>query len=168
MTDTSSDFNYSTTPKSSQTIESLWKLEKIILDTLDFNEVVQKIVTSVLTELGYLNLGYRIVVLALEDKEHGVLKRISHSQTNEAKVALENVHLPFKEITISLSDKNNLTNRVFMSKKPAYTTKWSDFLTPPFTENEALTAQRAAGIKASLIYPVIVKDSAIGILIFSM
>ena len=159
---------YSTTPRTKETIESLWKLEKIILNTLDFNDVVQKIVTSILTELGYLNLGYRIVVLALEDKQNGVLRRISHSQTNEARVALENVHLPFEEITISLSDKNNLTNRVLMTKKPAYTTKWSDFLHPPFTEEEALTAQKAAGIKTSLIYPVILKETAIGILIFSM
>ena len=67
----------STTPKTKDTIRSLWKLEKIILDTLDFHEVVQKIVDSVLTELDYLQLGYRIIVLALVDDEKKVLRRIS-------------------------------------------------------------------------------------------
>ena len=57
--------------------ELLWRLEKIILDTLDFKDVVQKIVDSVLMELGYLELGYRIVVLALLDDKGKYLKRIS-------------------------------------------------------------------------------------------
>src|SRR3990167_1280892 len=100
--------NYITTPKTSDTIKSLWKLEKIILDTLDFKEVVQKICDSVLSELGYLKLGYRIIVLTLADEKEGVLKRISLSQTPEAAKAQAASAVPFHNIEIPFSAEDNL------------------------------------------------------------
>src|SRR3990167_7564485 len=62
-------------------ILALEKLEKVILDTLDFNQTVQKIVDSLLLELNYLDLGYKIIVLALVDPKDKSLKRVSISQT---------------------------------------------------------------------------------------
>ena len=109
---------FSTTPKAQKTIEALWRLEKIILDTLDFREVVQKIVDSMLTELGYLKLGYRIIVLALVDEKEGVLKRISISQTEEASKALEVTTVPFHEIIIPLSARENLCIKAAIEKRP--------------------------------------------------
>src|SRR3989338_9087564 len=102
---------FKTTPQYRETIDALWRLQKIILDTLDFNEVVQKIVDSVLSELGYLKLGYRIVVLALLDEEKQVLKRISISQTADAKRALEVTPVPFHEIDIPFSEPDNICAR---------------------------------------------------------
>src|SRR4030043_1826331 len=99
---------YITTPKRSDTINSLWKLEKIILDTLDFKEVVQKIVDSVLSEIGYLKLGYRIIVLTLANEDKGVLERISLSQTPEATRALAASAVPFQDIEIPLNAHKNL------------------------------------------------------------
>lgn len=159
---------FSTTPKSKETIQSLWKLEKIILDTLDFREVVQKICDSVLTELGYLNLGYRIIVLTLADEEKGILKRISLSQTPEAAKALAASAIPFHEIEIPLDTIDNLLIKTFIEKKPQVTHFWPDLFTPILTSEQALKNQTAAGIKTSMLFPVIVKDKSIGVLIFSM
>ncbi|MBI2031906.1 MAG: GAF domain-containing sensor histidine kinase [Candidatus Levybacteria bacterium] len=159
---------FSTAPKTKDTIQSLWKLEKIILDTLDFREVVQKICDSVLTELGYLNLGYRIIVLTLIDEEKGVLKRISLSQTSEAEEAQKASAVPFHEIEIPLNAESNLLIRALKDGKPYVTHHWPDIFRPILTDEQALKNQTAAGIKTSMIYPVIIKDKPSGVLIFSM
>lgn len=159
---------YITTPKTKDTIDALWRLEKIILDTLDFNEAVQKIVDSVLTELGYLKLGYRIVVLALIDEASQSLKRISISQTEEAKKALEVTPVPFQEIIIPLSAKDNYCIKAVSDGKPYVTHDWKDILVPPYTEENARIVQMIVGIKTSMVYPIVYHGNTQGIIIFSM
>ena len=68
-----------------KTIDALWHLQTIILKTPDFETVVDRVVNAILTELGYLELGYRILVLTLVDQESQTLKRIALSETDEAK-----------------------------------------------------------------------------------
>ena len=160
--------SYTTTPKTKQTIESLWRLEKIILDSLDFTQVVQKICDSVLTELGYLQLGYRIVVLALLDEEKLSLKRVSISQTDEAKKALQVTPVPFYEITIPISAADNFCIKTLKEGRSYTTHDWIDILCPPYTPDEARRVQQIVGIKTSVVYPVIYHGKAAGVLIFSM
>lgn len=159
---------YVTTPKTKDTIEALWRLEKIILDTLDFNEAVQQIADSVLTELGYLKLGYRIVVLALVDEDSQTLKRISISQTEEAKKALEVTPVPFQDIIIPLTAHNNFCIKAAAEEKPYVTHDWKDILVPPYTEENARIVQSIVGIKTSMVYPVVYHGKTQGVIIFSM
>ena len=162
------DKDYITIPQQKQTIEALWRLLKIILETLDYEKVVQRIVDSLLDELGYLKLGYRIVVLTLVDEEKKVLKRISLSQTEEAERALKASVIPFHQIEIPLNNNDNLLIKVLNGKKPQVTRFWPDMFIPALTEEQALNNQKAAGIHTSMVYPVILKDKAIGVMIFSM
>ncbi len=159
---------FRTTPQSQGTIAALWRLQKIILNTLDFNEVVQKIVDSVLTELGDLKLGYRIVVLSLLDEEKKVLKRISISQTEEAKKALAVTPVPFHEIDIPITEPNNICAKSVRDVQVFTTHDWFDILQPAYTREEAAQVQKVVGIKTSMVFPVISKGKAIGFLIFSM
>lgn len=155
-------------PKTTKTIQSLWNLQKIILDTLDFNEVVERIVDGLLLELGYLDLGYRIIVLTLVDEKKQVLKRISLSRTEEASKALEASRIPFHEIDIPLSSNNNILIKTLNAKQPYITHNWKDIFIPVLSEEDALRNQHAANIKTSMTYPIVVKGKAIGVLIFSM
>jgi len=159
---------FSTTPKDQKTISSLWKLEKIILDTLDFKEVVQKIVDSVLTELGYLNLGYCIIVLTLIDEEKQLLRRISISKTEQAQKALEASPVPFEKIEIPLTESNNLLIRVLNSKVPWVTSNLSNVLCPPLSPKDVEPVQLALGIRSTSVYPVSSRGKIIGALIFSL
>jgi len=161
-------FFFQPEPHSQDTIKALWKLEKIVLDTLNFDEVVQRIVDSVLVELGYLNLGYRIIVLILHNPELSILKRISLSQTPEAAQLLATTKIPFPQMDISMNASNNLCVRCFNTQIPTYTEYWPDILTPPFAKEDALYYQRLVGIKTSMVYPVIAKGKTLGVLIFSM
>ena len=156
------------TPKTKETIKALWRLQKIVLNTLDFNQLIHRIVDGLLTELGYFNLGYRIIVLTLYDTDKKVLKRISLSSTNEAKRAQEASAVPFSEIDIPYESSGNLLIKTLKTKSPQVTHYWPDIFKPVLSAEQALANQKAAGIKTSLMYPVIVNDKAIGVLIFSL
>jgi len=156
------------TPKTKETIKALWRLQKIVLNTLDFNQLIHRIVDGLLTELGYFNLGYRIIVLTLYDTDKKVLKRISLSSTNEAKRAQEASAVPFSEIDIPYESSGNLLIKTLKTKSPQVTHYWPDIFKPVLSAEQALANQKAAGIKTSLMYPVIVNDEAIGVLIFSL
>ncbi len=159
---------YSTTPKAQETIAALWRLEKIILDTLDFKDVVQKIVESTLSELGYLNLGYRVIVLALVDQKTQTLKRISFSRTKEGIEAIGSLSLPFEHIDIPLAEENNLCIKAMRQHQPLITHSVADVFYPTLKEEEILPIQQAVGIKTTMVYPVMSKDTPLGVLIFSM
>ena len=148
--------------------DSLSRLEKIVLDTLDFDEVVQNVVDSLFYELGDLELGYRIVVLALVDENNQVLRRVSVSQTKEAMEGVSALPKPFHEIDIPLNAKDNYSIKVLKIKKPLVTHQWSNILTPPLKPEEANQLQESLNIKASMIYPLVVRRKAIGMMIFSM
>jgi signal transduction histidine kinase len=153
---------------SSKTIDMLWRLQKLILDTPEFEGVVDRVVNAILTELGYLQLGYRILVLTLVDQQSHTLKRIALSETGEAEKALQASPIPFEQIAIPLSATDNLLIRALNEKKPFVTHYWPDIFRPVLTDEAALGNQNAAGIRTSLLYPLLVKDQAIGVMIFSL
>ena len=155
-------------PEVINTLDSLWKLERIILDTLDFREVVQKVVDSILTELGYLNLGYKVVVLALVDEKTKTLNRVALSQTEGATKTRQVSELPFNEIKIPLSAKGNLCIKALKENKIQITHYFPDILTPPISVENAIRSQENAGIKASMVYPLESRGNTIGVMIFSM
>lgn len=157
-----------TTPRGLKTIQALWGLEKIILDSLDFSHVTQQICDALLHRLGYLELGYRIIVLTLVDEKAGVLKRVALSQTKEALEAQKASAVPFHQIEIPLSAKTNLLIKTIAEQKSHITNYWPEIFTPVLSDDEALANQNASGIKTSLLYPVTVKGRAIGAVIFSM
>lgn len=159
---------YSTAPQNKDIVKALWKLQKIILNTLDFDQVVQKVTDDLLVELGYLNLGYRIIVLTLVNKEKGTLERISLSQTDEAKKAQEASAIPFHQIAIPLDYKDNLLIKTLNEVQPHTTSHWPEIFRPILTDEQALANQSASGIKTSMLYPIIVQDKAIGVMIFSV
>lgn len=155
-------------PQKKESLESLWRLTKILMENLEFEDVVYKVVNSLLNELGYLKSGYRVVVLSLVDEKIGGLKRIALSQTDEAIKAKSVSTIPFEKIVIPFNAINNLGIKVLITGKPEVTSYWPDILTPPLTKEAALTNQQASGIKTSMVYPVFVSNKPIGTLIFSM
>lgn len=148
--------------------KSLWKITKVVLDTLDFNEVTQKICDSLLSELGYLNLGYRIIVLSLYQEETKSLQRISLSQTSEAAAAVSASTVPFHDISIPITATDNYCVKAYLDQKEYSTHDWKDLLTPPLDPDAARHNQEASGIKASLVFPVIVHGKSVGTVIFSL
>jgi signal transduction histidine kinase len=142
-------------------------LQRILLETLDFNEVSQKIVNEFLNQTSIQNFGYRIVVLTIYDETRGVLKRISLSKTPEAEEAQKASAVPFEKIEIPITATQNLLVQCFNEQKPKLTHYWPDLFMPALTSEQALKNQTSSGIKTSVIYPIIVNQKTIGVLIFS-
>lgn len=155
-------------PKSKATLESLWRLEKIILDTLDFKETVQKICDSILTELDKVNFGCRIVNLCLIDEEKKVLKQISISQSLASTQAGEMMPTPIQEVQIPLAIEKNYCIKSVISNRPHATHDWADIFVPPYQPDDARTAQQMAGIKSSLVYPITHRGQPEGVIIFNI
>ena len=119
------------------TILALEKLEKVILDTLDFNQTVQKIVDSLLLELNYLDLGYKIIVLALVDPKDKALKRVSISQTAEAEAVMGAGPWRFDDITIPLDAFDNYCIKTVSDNELRVVHDWGYLLSPPIPKDEA-------------------------------
>src|SRR3989344_5808358 len=155
-------------PQKKEALEALWRLMQIMLNNLEFENVSEKVVNSILDELGYLKLGYKIIVLALVNNNTGYLERIAISETAEAKKALKLTPVPFKEIRIPLNDVSNLSIHAMRDGSVYKTRSWYDILRPVYTPEQADIIQKAIGIKASMVYPLFFQKNSTGILIFSM
>jgi signal transduction histidine kinase len=146
--------------------KALWNIEKLILNSLDFNQVTKDVVNEALKELS--KYGYSILVLSLIDPQKGVLKRISISSTEQAKKELQYSPIPFGSIEIPLGHEENSSVQAIKSGKFIATSRLADLLTPVIRPDLADEAQKSAGIKASLVFPVTVEGRTLGTMIFSM
>ncbi len=159
----------STTPTTSEeAISALWRIDEIILNTSEIEKLAEKIVNVMLEELGYLNLGYVIIVLSLLDGNKKTLKRISISQTEQAKNALDNSPVPFSEISFSLEDKENLSVKSLNDHTPYITEDLSDMLYPSIDREKVREVQGKLGIQSSLVFPIYEGSEPLGTIIFSL
>lgn len=153
--------------KSRNTLVALRRLEKIILNTLDFRQVVQKICDSVISELYFIDLSYKIVILSLINQEQKSLQIVAISNTPEAEKAATVFKTPFLNIHTPLSDESTL-NKVLSGQSTLVSTQWSQIFSPPFATDQAQSAQAAAGITATVLAPIIIKGKPQGVLMFAV
>jgi signal transduction histidine kinase len=148
--------------------ESIWKIEKAVLETVNFEESTKKVVNIILTELGYVNHGYEVIVLTLLDQKAGGLRRIAISNTESAGQFLKATPIPFKEIIIPISEQNNLSIRAINEKRKFTTRNVSDVLYPAIDKVWVENFQKTLGIKTTIVFPIIAKDKTLGTLLFSL
>ena len=153
---------------SRNTLEAVQRLEKIILDTLDFRQVIQKICDSVLNELYFVDLSYRLVILALENSDHTALQIVALSKTPEAEKAIQAANIPLAQIQIPLAQTQNIMIRTWRDQSMQLTPNWSEVFHPALTVETATNAQTAAGIQASILVPIVAKNKSLGVLLFGV
>lgn len=151
-----------------KTFDAIWEIEKAVLETLEFEQATEKVVNIILTQLGYLKLGYQVVVLTLLDEEKNELRRIAISETESAKRFLEASPVPFHEIVIPLDAKENLLVKTIKERKKFVTSRVADVLSPALSRQWVHEFQMKLGIKTSLVYPLVAKEKILGALIFSL
>lgn len=148
--------------------ESIWKIEKAVLETVDFNEATKQVVNIILTELGYINYGYEAIVLTLLDEQNKTLRRIAISNTPAAEKYLREVPIPFNDIIIPLWAKENLLVKAVTERKRFVTDNVSDVFVPAIDREWVHTFVESLGIKTSIVYPIIAKDKILGAMIFTL
>ena len=148
--------------------EAIWEIEKAVLETTDFDEATKRVVNIILTQLGYINYGYEIIVLSLLDIKKWELRRIAISQTQAAERFLKAVPIPFENIVIPLTATKNLSVKAIVERKMYITESVSDVLYPALSKEWVESFQKKLGIKASIVFPILAKDKVLGSLIFSL
>lgn len=151
-----------------QVFESIWKIEKAVLETTDFNEATKQVVNIILTELGYIKAGYEVIVLTLLDDHSKTLKRIAISHTEAAQKFLSATPIPFADIIIPLWATQNLSVRAITEKKRFVAENVSDILVPAIDREWVDNFQQTLGIRSSIVYPIIAKDKILGTINFSL
>lgn len=157
-----------TNEKFKSVFESIWKIEKAVLETVDFDRATKEVVNIILTELGFINFGYEVIVLTLLDQEKKELRRIAISNTESAKRFLKATPIPFNNIIIPLSAYGNLSVKAINEKKMFTTENVSDVLEPAINKEWVDNFQKTLGIKTSIVFPIIAKEKILGSLIFSL
>lgn len=155
-------------PYSRSTFEALWAIEKVVLESVEFEEVTQKVVNIILTQLGYLNFGYQVIVLSLLDNKNNILKRIAISKTEAANKFLQASPIPFKDIIIPLDATGNILVKAIQKKSMHWSTEVADVLYPALPKEWVSKFQKELGIKTTLAFPVLAKDKVLGAMIFSL
>ncbi len=125
------------------------RINKIILKSLDFDDVVQQISDTIPNEL-FFATG----VVAVIEKVKRTLRRIGVSSTKEASEAVSALRVPFNKIEISLDDPNNLMARAVRDNKGYLTENVYDVLGPVLTREEAKSIQDLMGTRTTVVYPI--------------
>jgi len=146
----------------------IWEIEKAVLETVDFDEATRRVVNIILTQLGYINHGYEIIVLSLLDIKKWELRRIAISKTQAAEKFLKETPIPFEDIIIPLTATENLSVKATVERKMYVTESVSDVLYPAINKEWVEAFQKQLGIKTSIVYPILAKDKILGTLIFSL
>jgi len=157
-----------TEPSYKKVFESIWKIEKAVLETVDFEEATKQVVNIILTELGYINYGYQAIVLTLLDNEKQVLKRIAISNTETAGRFLRATPIPFNDIVIPLWAVQNLSVRAINERKMFVSENVSEIFVPAMDREWVENMQETLGTKTAIVYPIIAKDKVLGAIIFTL
>lgn len=151
-----------------QAITAILHIDEIILKTLEFEQLTERIVNVVLEELGYLKLGYVMIVLSLIDKRRNILERISISKTKEAAEALKLSPVTFKKIEFSLEEEENFCVKAVKNRQAYITRDLSDMLYPAIERDFVRAVQKKLKVKTSIVLPIFARDEAVGTIIFSL
>lgn len=111
-------------------------------------------------------LGLGIVVFLKVNPETNTIDRISLSDTEPAKGAVQMSAKRFDAIKIPLDNKKNIIAKTIRSGRSHKTDDWQYLFIPDLTPEQARFNQAGAGIDGSIVYPVSC-SLAKGALIFS-
>lgn len=144
------------------TLDSLWKLEQIILNSLDFHKGIQEVVNSILKELEKLDEGYNSVSLFLIDDTNKFLKEVAITKESHKK------DHPFKDLTIDLKLGDNSCVNVINERKSVISHELSDILPNTISADEIKQIQHQNKIKTLLVYPLLYRNECVGVMIFTL
>lgn len=137
------------------------RLNKVILQSLNFNDVIQKIAETIPKEL-YFDMG----IVAVIERISQTIKKVGISSTREAQESAKTLTASFSKTGISLNDPNNYMAKVVRENKHLITSDLYNVLGPVLTKEEARTLQNLIGTKTAVVYPIYGSmETAIGVFV---
>lgn len=143
-------------------LNATYRLFEVILESLEFEEIIQKI-ADVIPQY----LGYETGVLALINKEKNVLERTAISETKGGAAALQTTEVPFKNVDIPLDYEKNLCIKAIKNSKQYVTDNLYELICPTISKENAEAIQNKMGTSISIVTPIIKHNKPLGVLIIS-
>lgn len=144
-------------------LAATYRLFEIILESRSFEEMARNIANAIPK-----HLGYETGVLAVINDKKKVLERVAISETSGGIAALKTLEIPFSNIVIPLSAKDNISIKAIETKKTQYTTDLYDILRPALSKKNCQIVQDSMGTKFSIINPLSARGKIIGVFIISL
>lgn len=139
------------------------RINKIILQSLNFDDVIQKISDTIPNELFFVSGTVSVV-----ENLTRTIRRVGESSTKEANEVMKSLRVPVDMMQISLDDQNNYMAKAVREKKGFLTSDLYDVLGPVLTKEESKKVQDVMGAKTTVIYPIYGgKNQAIGVFVAS-
>lgn len=154
---------YAAQEQISRALDATYRIYEILLQSLEFDEMTQKI-----ADIIPQNFGYETGVLALIDENDQLLKRVAISNTSGGKAALKILDIPFDKIDIPLSEEGNSCIRAINTGRQQITYDLYDLLRPVVSYENAKQVQKIMGTNSSIITPIMFDSKPIGVFIVSM
>jgi signal transduction histidine kinase len=144
----------------------LRKLDNIILNTLDINDLSQKSVDLVSWEMGF---NGALLVLIEQEKGKRRLRATALSSTPILTAALKMLPKSLTEYSLPWGlDPSNLYYRSINERKPLTTSDFSDLYVPPLSPKLAKTLQTITHAKYVVVYPLLARDLPLGAISFDI
>ncbi len=125
------------------------RLNKVILQSLNFNDVIQKIAEAIPNEL-YFDTG----IVAVIERVSRTIKKVGISSTKEAQISVKVLTDAFNKTGISLMDQNNYISKAIRENKHLTTNNLYDVLGPMISKGDAMNIQNLIGTQTAEIYPI--------------
>jgi signal transduction histidine kinase len=148
-----------------QDLQALFQTSQIASRTLEFDNVVQKIMDQFPESLKHL--GVIGGVLTIIDWDRRVNRGYAMTNTQLSQRAIQLLNKPFTNIESELSDKaKNLTQRAIFEKKSFVTDSLSSLTLEALPKPMASSIQKLIGMRSGVVAPVVVRDKVIGTIMY--
>lgn len=147
-----------------KTLSLLRKIDEIILGAVtDTKEIAQQVVNSVVEEA-----DVKAAAVLLYNKKTADLSLLALSQTEAIINAEKQFGRKYLEQPVSLTQSQNVMVQAVMEQKMHMTDNLYDVLQPSFSLQESVEIQKNLGITHVLIYPLIVRQEMIGVMVIAI
>jgi len=147
-----------------QNLTVLRRLDEIIINTLDLDEICQKIVDTIAWEAGFLG-GF----LALFDDQGEKMVVKAFSQTPAFKTIFKSLSVPFNSLVLNFhEDAASGIAKALKERQPIAVDSFVNLFSSSLTTDLANQLQKQSKIKNLVIYPLSSKGKLLGAVIFAL
>lgn len=141
----------------------LQQVDHIIMNTLDLDEMCQKIVDMVAWEMGYSG-----ALIALIDPKKNILQTQAISDTPSFHAIKQILPKQLKNFSLSLEQKDSLLIKVLEQRELKITTSLAEIYCPPLTTKEIVSVETLAKIKTHFVFPLSAKGKSLGVIVIGL
>jgi signal transduction histidine kinase len=142
----------------------LRKIDTIVLSKVtDLEQIAQEVADAIAEDL-----SFKLVAILLLDKENKSIKRLAVSQSDSIVQAEVKLNQKLFSENIPLTEELNLMVKAVKTRFMQLTHGLNKMLIPHFSEEQSKIAQEIIGINVSFVYPLIVREEVIGVMVLSI